>query len=293
MKLPASGSLRRILLRFALDLGVVALIAPYGYADQILAGWEASNMTPIGYSDLGGHEAFKMAIKHVGDRWYLYLGHFVAHGWSIVDVTDPKNPQVVKFIPGPENTSAGQVDLHDNILITPLQDRAGYGGDPNKQVNEGLLIWDIHDPVNPKQMSWWKTGATGTHRDGYPGGKYVNMSAGIGVNTHHAPARQNFTTFHELGHLLLHDQEKLHIDNGFRVRLRDDVSSQGTDDAEREANLFAASLLMPRRFLEEDLESEEYVDLLDDDFLSDLARKYGVSSQALVNRLKNLGYIPE
>ena len=115
----------------------------------------------------------------------------------------------------------------------------------------------------------------------------------IGVNTHHAPVRQNFTTAHELGHLLLHDQEQLHIDHGFRVRLRDDMSSQGTDEAEREANLFAASLLMPRRFLENDLEHEESVDVLDDEFLSGLARKYGVSSQALVNRLKNLGYIHE
>ena len=70
----------------------------------------------------------------------------------------------------------------------------------------------------------------------------------IGVNTHHAPVRQNFTTAHELGHLLLHDQEQLHIDHSFRVRLRDDVSSQGTDDAEREANLFAATLLIPERF---------------------------------------------
>ena len=41
----------------------------------------------------------------------------------------------------------------------------------------------------------------------------------IGVNTHHAPARQNFTTAHELGHFLLHEQEQLHIDREFRVRL--------------------------------------------------------------------------
>lgn len=115
----------------------------------------------------------------------------------------------------------------------------------------------------------------------------------IGVNTHHAPVRQNFTTAHELGHLLLHDQEQLHVDHGFRVRLRDDVSSQGTDEAEREANYFAASLLMPKTFLESDLRQQEYVDLLDDEFLRELARKYGVSSQALVNRLKNLGYIQE
>jgi Zn-dependent peptidase ImmA (M78 family) len=115
----------------------------------------------------------------------------------------------------------------------------------------------------------------------------------IGVNTHHSPARQKFTTAHELGHLLLHDQEHLHIDRGFRVRLRDDVSSQGTDEAEREANLFAACLLMPKEFLEFDLASEDSVDLLDDDFLQHIARKYGVSGQALVNRLKNLGYIVE
>jgi Zn-dependent peptidase ImmA (M78 family) len=115
----------------------------------------------------------------------------------------------------------------------------------------------------------------------------------IGVNTHHAPVRQKFTTAHELGHLLLHDQEQLHVDRDFRIRLRDDVSSQGTDEAEREANLFAASLLMPKRFLGEDLQNEEYVDLFGDNFLVGISRKYGVSTQALVNRLKNLGYIPE
>ena len=119
------------------------------------------------------------------------------------------------------------------------------------------------------------------------------QQAVIGVNTHHAPVRQNFTTAHELGHLMLHDQEQLHVDHDFRVRLRDDVSSQGTDEAEREANFFAASLLMPREFLESDLEGEDYVDLLDDEMLRNLARKYGVSTQALVNRLKNIGYIQE
>jgi Zn-dependent peptidase ImmA (M78 family) len=115
----------------------------------------------------------------------------------------------------------------------------------------------------------------------------------IGVNTHHHPVRQNFTIGHELGHYLLHDLEQLHVDHEFRVRLRSDVSSQGTDLAEREANFFAASLLMPKEFLEADLEKKDYVDLFDDEFLRGLSRKYGVSTQALVNRLKNLGYIQE
>lgn len=116
----------------------------------------------------------------------------------------------------------------------------------------------------------------------------------IGVNTRHAPVRQNFTKAHELGHFLLHDTEQLHVDHNFRVvRLRDRSSSDGHEEGEREANLFAATLLMPEFFLKADLAAFEYLDLLDDSDLLELARKYGVSTQALVNRLKNIGYIDE
>ncbi len=116
-----------------------------------------------------------------------------------------------------------------------------------------------------------------------------NKQALIGVNTHHAPVRQNFTIAHELGHFLLHNQEEqIHVDHGFRGFRRNTLSAEGTDANEREANFFAASLLMPEEFLEKDIDDE--VDLFDDDFLYNLARKYGVSTQALVNRLKNLGY---
>lgn len=118
-----------------------------------------------------------------------------------------------------------------------------------------------------------------------------NDQAVIGVNTKHASTRQNFTIGHELGHFLLHDLEQLHVDRGFAVRLRNDLSSQGTDEAEREANYFAAALLMPKEFLERDL--QEFIDLSDDSTIKTLSKKYGVSTLALVNRLKNLGYIQE
>ena len=50
------------------------------------------------------------------------------------------------------------------------------------------------------------------------------------------------------------DHERLHLDRAFpSVRLRDDESSRGVDDAEKDANLFAAELLMPATFLKSDL----------------------------------------
>jgi len=170
-------------------LGVAALLAGSATlltgrhvgADQIPTGWEAHNMKAIGYSELDGRGgAFKMAIKEANGRWYLYLGHLWHRGWSIVEVTDPANPKLVKFIPGPDNTFTIQVDLHDNLMLTAVQRIIpGWTDDPKKPFEEGVLLWDISDPVNPRQLAHWKTGGGGTHRNSYPGGQYAYLAAGM------------------------------------------------------------------------------------------------------------------
>ena len=175
-----------LLARFAVSISVTVFIAIFTthgvtYADPIPKGWQASNMKPIGYSDLDGRGgAFKMAVRRVADRWYLYMGHEWHRGWSILDVTDPTNPKYVKFVEGPDNTNTIQMEFHDNLMVTALQRKQpNWGGDPKRPNEEGALIWDISDPVNWKQLAHWKTGSTGVHRIGYPGGKYVNLSAAM------------------------------------------------------------------------------------------------------------------
>ena len=112
-----------------LVLAVMLAVSHRVLADKIPVGWEASNMKPIGYSDLEGHGAFKMTIRQVNHHWYLYMGHLWLHGWSIVDVTDPTNPKLVKFIKGPDNTWTIQMEMHGNLMITALQkERPDWGG---------------------------------------------------------------------------------------------------------------------------------------------------------------------
>jgi hypothetical protein len=119
-----------------------------------------------------------MAIKKVNGRWYMYLSHLWHYGWSILDITDPRDPKLVKFIPGADNTWNIQVTLHDNLMLTALQKSvAAWGADPTKPQDEGVLIWDISDPINPKKLAHWKTGAGGTHRNSYRGGRYAYLSA--------------------------------------------------------------------------------------------------------------------
>jgi Zn-dependent peptidase ImmA (M78 family) len=116
-------------------------------------------------------------------------------------------------------------------------------------------------------------------------------SAVIGVNANHHSNRQNFTIGHEIGHFLLHEGDKVHIDRGFRIKLRSEASSKGEDIEEMESNLFAAELLMPESFLQIDLEKINQLDFDNEDVIKELAHKYGVSSQAMIFRLANLGYI--
>lgn len=116
----------------------------------------------------------------------------------------------------------------------------------------------------------------------------------IGVNSTHHENRQNFTIAHELGHFLLHEAETVHLDSksaGYTLQLRSPRSATGENINEREANLFAAELLMPAKFLKKDLRKKD-LDLLEDDsIIRELAKKYKVSVQALTIRLANLGYI--
>ena len=113
----------------------------------------------------------------------------------------------------------------------------------------------------------------------------------IGVNGKHPFNRQTFTIAHELGHHLLHSTDDVHVDRKFRVILRNRESSEGTSVEEKEANLFAAEILMPAEFLEADLDAVDAVDLVEEGLITKLAQRYGVSAQAMTFRLAYLGYV--
>jgi hypothetical protein len=183
------------LLRTALFSAALASGSLFGgttaVADEIPPGWEASNMKPIGYAGLGGKTGFKLAIKQVNGRWYLYSAWGGVH---ILDVTDPTDPKYLNFVTGPNGEAGIQVTLHDDIMITDLsrpitademQGRAdGWTtmqeeAPANKTYNEGVLIWSISDPVHPKLLSHWEGHAAGTHRNSYPGGKYAYLSSTV------------------------------------------------------------------------------------------------------------------
>jgi len=183
-----------------LGLAAAAAVAFCGpaVADPIPQGWLAKNVEPVGYSDLDGRAApFKLAIKKAADgRWYLFAGHFSDWGYSIVDVTDPTDPRVVRYLEGPRYSSPGQVTIHGDILITNVSVRKTAAwprgseleqaqsvtpredDPPESELPEGgVMIWDISDPPNPRLLSHWKANGVGTHRNSYQGGRYAYLAS--------------------------------------------------------------------------------------------------------------------
>jgi len=108
----------------------------------------------------------------------------------------------------------------------------------------------------------------------------------IAYNLNQSKKRRRFTIAHELGHFILHSKSKsLFIDKNKSIMYRNSESSTGEFLKEREANAFAAALLMPIPLI-----LQEVKDLNGDDIIEKLASKFNVSTQAMSFRLSNLGY---
>lgn len=111
---------------------------------------------------------------------------------------------------------------------------------------------------------------------------YVGPRPQIDFNPRDARVRRRFTIAHELGHYALG-----HLENGSK-KFRDpasNFSSRAIPWEEREANQFAAELLMPAGTLKYAVNQRRIADL------ARLAVAFGVSQVAMGYRLSNLGLL--
>jgi hypothetical protein len=171
--------------------------------EPIPEGWQAHNVEPIGFLDYQDRYSGKFTIKEHEGRWYIYMpvqktqegrGPILPPALKIVDVTDPSNPIVVKQIEYPMDGNMGQITSQGDLLVVGLaRELTQY--DTQNAINfmaafqpeeipddklqyEGVLLFDISDPVNPVELSHWETGAYGVHRNIlHDGFVYLSASA--------------------------------------------------------------------------------------------------------------------
>lgn len=103
----------------------------------------------------------------------------------------------------------------------------------------------------------------------------------IQVNRLHSEARQRFTIAHELGHFIYHKDDEIDahkfVDTTF-------FRGMTANNLEYTANRFASELLMPEP------EVRQLIDTENIRSIAELASKFGVSSAAMLFRVKELNY---
>lgn len=159
-------------------------------------------------------------------------------------------------------------------------DRPNYGK-ARREARRLLEDMDIKSPpVNPVDianelgMKVWFAKFEG--KNSGVSGYYDCQDNSIYVNKEEYPRRQTFTIAHEIGHKILHEEWANSED--YKVLWRD-PNGQEQDAREKEANAFAAALLMPKFLL------DQYVDRLP---VSRLAELFAVSLPAMKHRISFL-----
>ena len=160
------------------------------------------------------------------------------------------------------------------------------------QITENLLcnyyqtqsITDIKPPINPIAIAQeYDIKIYSSQLDDHVDGIYDKSKKEIYVSRASSRSRQAFTIAHELGHYFLH------ADKDFDVFYRRDLETLGMPKftEEKEANYFAANLLMPAQLITKYHKQRSEEGKLN--IAGRLAETFKVSETAVKWRLRNLG----
>ncbi len=135
---------------------------------QIATG-PALELTPLGHTDLDGR-GFNGSVRALGG--FAYVGSWgsgglcPALGVRVVDISDPAAPRMVATAARYGGTSAEDIvprrvdtpSFRGDLLVAGIQRCGGNG-------RAGLALWDVTDPLNPAELSFFDTGvgARGVH----------------------------------------------------------------------------------------------------------------------------------
>jgi hypothetical protein len=118
------------------------------------------NVEPVSHSDIDGHgNGGQITVAKLGGRHYAFIGHMLGMGTSILDVTDPRSPEVIAQIPIGDNNHSHKVRVCGDLILV---NREQLGSRPPHEA--GLKIYDVSDPSSPEEVSFFETGGKGVHK---------------------------------------------------------------------------------------------------------------------------------
>lgn len=127
----------------------------------------AYGMKQVGYLDCPGGGQVRVEGN------IAYIGHMMnPYGTSIVDVSDPANPNPLALVEMPPGSHSHKVRAQDGLMVV---NHERVGGPQNPDFTPGLGLYDVSDPANPKHINNWECWGKGVHRFDFDG-RYAYIS---------------------------------------------------------------------------------------------------------------------
>jgi hypothetical protein len=122
-----------------------------------------------------GGEGLAMKLTKSGKRIMYVANESGPKCFSVVDVTDPKQPKVIKQFDVPSPAHCNSLDVSGNLLIVANQ------VEEQGQKPAGVGVYDVSEAENPKQVSFFDTSgpqSRGAHYVWLADGRYAHISSG-------------------------------------------------------------------------------------------------------------------
>jgi hypothetical protein len=162
----------RLLSEILITLFAVTLLASAGGAEE--------SAKVIAHITLPGTAVRQMFLQHHDGKQYLYLQqgtHF-----TVVDVTDPKNPTIVERV-----ASQGSLDwVQSGLAVTLAPEKGSSNQQPSTVSTQVVNVMDFSDPKHPRSVQTFN-GVTGILPDDTRELIFVVNNDGLSVLSHKQP----------------------------------------------------------------------------------------------------------
>jgi hypothetical protein len=146
---------------------------------DLAAECETENMRLIGHHDLNGvGDAMQIVVRdHIA-----YVAHVGYNdlALSILDVSDPEHPKLIRQIPKSKNAHSHKVQIVGNILIQNSEYLPYVKRADDDPPDCGVIVYNLDDPTDPKKIAFYNVeGGRGVHRMWFRDMPYAHLSAQV------------------------------------------------------------------------------------------------------------------
>ena len=137
-------------------------------------------VTIVAHVPLAGSPTNQIDLQENGGKQYLYIGANSNQGVTVVDVTNPGQPNVVRRLAWPNQVSSGRLQLvSGGLALTEGSDSGSMAADPVPSTRT-VKVLDLGDPANPRAVLSF-SGVTSILNDEAHNLVYITNSEGLWI----------------------------------------------------------------------------------------------------------------